>query len=62
MNPKLDIPDSLKPNFQRVYRRIPVELRQDDELIQHLILFLKVGGERLARQQLEVAKNDLKLV
>jgi hypothetical protein len=26
------------------------------------VLFLKVGGERLARQHLEVAKNDLKLI
>ena len=62
MNLKLDIPEALKPNFQRVYRRIPLELRQNTELIQNLVLFLKVGGERLARQHLEVAKNDLKLV
>ena len=62
MNFKFDIPDALKPNFQRVYRRVPVELRQNEELIQNIVLFLKVGGERLARQQLEVAKNDLKLV
>jgi hypothetical protein len=62
MNYKFDIPEALKPNFQRVYRRVPVELRQNETLIKDLILFLKVGGERLARQQLEVAKNDLKLV
>jgi hypothetical protein len=62
MNYKFDIPEALKPNFQRVYRRVPVELRQNETLIKDLILFLKVGGERLARQQLEVVKNDLKLV
>lgn len=62
MNLKLEIPEALKPNFQRVYRRVPVELRQHEALLQDLILFLKVGGERLARQHLEVAKNDLKLV
>lgn len=62
MNLKFDIPEALKPNFQRVYRRIPMELRQNPELIKDLILFLKVGGERLARQHLEVTKNDLKLV
>jgi hypothetical protein len=62
MNYKFDIPEALKPNFQRVYRRVPVELRQNETLIKDLILFLKVGGERLARQQLEVAKNDLKLI
>jgi hypothetical protein len=61
MNFDLDIPKALKPNFQRVYRRIPPELRQHSEFIEDLILFLKVGGERLARQRLEVAKNDLKL-
>ncbi len=62
MNLKFDIPEALKPNFQRVYRRIPMELRQNPELIKDLVLFLKVGGERLARQHLEVTKNDLKLV
>ena len=62
MNYKFDIPEALKPNFQRVYRRVPVELRQNEALIKDLILFLKVGGERLARQQMEVVKNDLKLV
>lgn len=62
MNLKFDIPEALKPNFNRVYRRIPMELRQNTELIKDLVLFLKVGGERLARQHLEVTKNDLKLV
>lgn len=62
MNLKFDIPEALKPNFQRVYRRIPMDLRQNPELIKDLVLFLKVGGERLARQHLEVTKNDLKLV
>lgn len=62
MNFNLDIPEALKPNFQRIYRRIPMDLRQNVEFIQDLILFLKVGGERLARQHLEVAKNDLKLI
>jgi hypothetical protein len=62
MNFNLDIPEALKPNFQRIYRRIPVDLRQNNEFIQDLVLFLKVGGERLARQHLEVAKNDLKLI
>lgn len=62
MNLKFDIPEALKPNFQRVYRRIPMELRQNPELIKDIVLFLKVGGERLARQHLEVTKNDLKLV
>jgi hypothetical protein len=62
MNLNLDIPEALKPNFQRIYRRIPMDLRQNTEFIQDLILFLKTGGERLARQHLEVAKNDLKLI
>jgi predicted nucleic acid-binding Zn-ribbon protein len=62
MNLNLDIPEALKPNFQRVYRRIPMDLRQNVDFIQDLVLFLKVGGERLARQHLEVAKNDLKLI
>jgi hypothetical protein len=62
MNLHLDVPEALRPNFQRVYRRIPMELRQNSEFLQDLVLYLKVGGERLARQHLEVAKNDLKLV
>jgi hypothetical protein len=62
MDLRLDIPEALKPNFQRIYRRIPMELRQHPQLIKDLVLFLKVGGERLARQHLEVVKNDLKLV
>lgn len=54
---QLDIPKDLMGSFKRVSRRIPVDLRKDEALIKTVVAFLKLGGEKLARQAVETAKQ-----
>ena len=56
-----DIPEELKGSFKRVARRIPVDLKKDEELIKTVIAFLELGGEKLARQAVDAAKQTLEL-
>lgn len=57
MTTNIDVPQELMGSFKRVSRRIPVDLRKDDQLIQTVIAFLELGGEKLARQAVETAKQ-----
>lgn len=61
-----DIPDALRGTFQRLIRRMPVELRKDQKLLESIIVYLKLGGERLTRQRIEVAvekyREEVKLM
>jgi hypothetical protein len=61
MTAKLDIPDDLKHSFQRILRRIPHEIRDDSGFLDTAVVYLKLGGERLARQWIEVAKARRRL-
>jgi hypothetical protein len=56
-----DIPDELAGSYKRVSRRIPVDLKKDEALIRTIIAYLKLGGERLARQAIEAAKQTFEL-
>ena len=58
---KLDIPSELAGSYKRIARRIPVDLKKDDVLMQTIVDYLKMGGERLARQAVEAAKQTLEL-
>jgi hypothetical protein len=55
-----DIPDDLRSAFQRIIRQIPPELREDEHLFKITLAYLKLGGEKLARQGIEVAKEQHK--
>ena len=57
----IDVPPQLMGSFKRIARRIPVDLRKDEELIQTVVSFLRLGGEKLARQAVESAKQTLAL-
>lgn len=57
----IDVPVDLMGAFKRVSRRIPVELRKDDELIKTVVAYLRLGGEKLARQAVESAKQTHEL-
>jgi hypothetical protein len=48
-------------SFKRVARRIPVDLKKDEELIKTIVAYLQLGGEKLARQAVESAKRTLEL-
>jgi len=56
-----DVPDELKGSFKRIARRIPVDLRTDEELVKTLLAFLALGGEKLARQAVDSARQTLEL-
>ena len=58
---KFEVPRELMGSFKRIARRVPVELKKDEELIQTLIAYLQLGGEKLARQAVEAAKQTLAL-
>jgi acyl-CoA reductase-like NAD-dependent aldehyde dehydrogenase len=57
----IDIPDELAGSYKRVSRRIPVDLKKDEDLIGTIIAYLKLGGEKLARQAVEAAKQTFEL-
>jgi hypothetical protein len=57
----VEVPKSLMGSFKRVARRIPVGLKNDEELIKTVVAYLQLGGEKLARQAVEAAKRTLEL-
>ena len=57
---KLEIPEELKSTFKRVMRRVPRELKGDLEFLKSLLVYLKIGGERLAKQRIEVTKKPFR--
>ena len=58
---KVQIPKDLMGSFKRVARRIPVELRKDETLLETVVAYLNLGGEKLARQAVESAKRTNEL-
>lgn len=58
---KVDVPQNLMGSFKRIARRIPVDLKKDEELMQTVVAYLKLGGEKLARQAVEAAKKTQEL-
>ena len=58
---QFDVPQDLMGSFKRVSRRIPVDLKKDEELIKTVVAYLKLGGEKLARQAVESAKQTHEL-
>lgn len=57
MTVKLDIPDDRLGAFQRLRRQLPLEMREDEEVLKKMLIYLKVGGERLVRQYVTTQKS-----
>ena len=57
----VEVPQAIIGSFKRVARRIPVELKKDDELLKTVIDYLQLGGEKLARQLVDAARQTLEL-
>ena len=51
------VPETMEMTFNRVLRRVPAGLRSDIELQKSILLFLKLGGERLARARIKLAAS-----
>ena len=57
MTEDLDIPEKLQSTFRRIMKRVPSDLKEDVEFQKTLSLYLKIGGEKLARQRIELTKK-----
>lgn len=55
MSDHLEIPDSLSGSFKRLMNRIPEHLRDNRELQEKCLAYLKLGGFSLALQRLQSA-------
>ena len=53
MGKEIEIPSDYQYTFNRLMRNIPEQYRQDPEFIKEMLAFIKIGGEKLARKNLE---------
>lgn len=58
MTIKLEVPEDRLGLFQRMKRQLPLEIREDPEVLQKLLIYLKLGGERLVRQMVATLKVE----
>ena len=57
MAKKHDIPKDLETSYRKMLQIIPMELRDDENLQTSILVYLKLGGEKLARQSIEIYKK-----
>ncbi|MCP3955115.1 MAG: hypothetical protein GY697_23280 [Desulfobacterales bacterium] len=50
------VPDEFLGAFRRLVRKMPVEFQTDEVFLQTLVMYLKLGGEKLASHRIEVEK------
>lgn len=51
------IPDEYQGSIKRLLNKVPQEKRNDENLIRMLLVYLKLGGEKLARHHIEASKK-----
>lgn len=56
----IGIPSELLDNFSRLRRILPLEYRNDANTHQILLMYLKLGGVRMARHYVKLTKNRQK--
>lgn len=56
MPDNLNIPDELQGTFKRLMSRVPEKLRSDSHTQKIIQLYLKLGGEKLAKQHIDIIK------
>ena len=61
MDNTIIIPDEYKISFQRLVPYFPAALRDDPQALESVLLYLKVGGERLAHIAIEAYKQNHRL-
>jgi hypothetical protein len=60
MADNVNIPDELMGTFKHLMNQVPEKLRSDSHTQQVIQLYLKLGGEKLARQYIEVVKLNVR--
>ena len=61
MDHNIIIPDEYRALFQRLVPYFPAALRDDPQGLESILLYLKIGGEKLARIALEAYKQNQRL-
>ncbi|MGA7144230.1 MAG: hypothetical protein WBY47_06960 [Desulfobacterales bacterium] len=56
MSDNVNIPDELTETFKRLMNQVPEKLKSDSYTQQVTQLYLKLGGEKLARQYIDIVK------
>jgi len=56
MADNLNIPEDLQGTFKRLMYRVPEKFRSDSHTQKIIQLYLKIGGEKLAKQHIEIIK------
>jgi hypothetical protein len=60
MADNVNIPDELMEAFKRLMNQVPEKLRNNSHT-QHVIqIYLKLGGEKLARQYIEIVRLNVR--
>ncbi|OQY14129.1 MAG: hypothetical protein B6I30_01490 [Desulfobacteraceae bacterium 4572_187] len=54
----MELPNELQESFQRLMNHLPYQLKNDGYTQQVILTFLKFGGEKLARQYIEISKMN----
>ncbi len=56
MTDQMKIPDELELAFQQLINLLPDPLKGDDHAQRIILTYIKLGGEKLARQRIEIIK------
>lgn len=56
----LNIPDEFQYTFKRLINLLPYNQRNDRHAQKNVLLYLKLGGEKLARQYIEILRSDFR--
>lgn len=56
MTVKLDIPEDRLGAFQRMRRQLPLEMRDDEQILKKMLAYLKLGGDRMLRHFVSTQK------
>ncbi len=58
---EVEIEEEMRNSFNRILRRIPKKLQEDEYILNTVVAYLKIGGEKLARQSVKAFKVSHKL-
>jgi hypothetical protein len=60
MADNVNIPDELMGTFKRLMHQVPEKLRSESHTQQVIQLYLKLGGEKLAKQYIEIVRLNVR--
>lgn len=55
---KTELTEELEKSYAKLLQSIPMELRDDENIKACLMVYLKLGGEKLAKQNVEIVKQQ----